>query len=130
MHEPHVAEDIFREMLKEAGVNGLRAPPAARKDGVRRKALSVREITMENGASFTAKIFLDSSYEGDLMAQSGVSYTWGREGVAQYGRIARRRPRQNAAAPVPGGRVPRMQPTANSLPEISAEKPGPPGLSR
>ena len=37
-----------------------------------------------NGASFEAQIFIDSSYEGDLMAQAGVSFTWGRESTAQY----------------------------------------------
>ena len=36
-------------------------------------------------ASVTARVFLDCSYEGDLLAQSGVSYTWGRESRAQYG---------------------------------------------
>ena len=40
---------------------------------------------MENGSSFTAKVFADATYEGDLMAQAKVSYTWGREPAAQYG---------------------------------------------
>ena len=42
-------------------------------------------IVMENGATFAATIFADATYEGDLMAQAGVSYTWGREGSAEYG---------------------------------------------
>src|SRR5438309_235387 len=42
------------------------------------------EIAMENGATFHAKMFADATYEGDLMAQAGVSYTWGREGVEEY----------------------------------------------
>jgi hypothetical protein len=40
---------------------------------------------MENGARFAAKVFIDTTYEGDLMAFSGVSFTWGRESSAQYG---------------------------------------------
>jgi len=40
---------------------------------------------MENGSSWKAKIFIDATYEGDLMAQAGVSYTLGREGISQYG---------------------------------------------
>jgi hypothetical protein len=35
----------------------------------------------------SAKVFIDCSYEGDLMAKSGVSYTVGRESNAQYGEI-------------------------------------------
>ena len=40
---------------------------------------------MENGEKYTAHIFADCTYEGDLMAQAGVTYTWGRESSAQYG---------------------------------------------
>jgi hypothetical protein len=40
---------------------------------------------MENGDSFAARIFIDSSYEGDLMAQAGVTWTYGRESSTQYG---------------------------------------------
>ena len=40
---------------------------------------------LENGDVFAAKVFADASYEGDLMAQAGVSYTWGREGTNEYG---------------------------------------------
>ncbi|HTM49471.1 MAG TPA: FAD-dependent oxidoreductase [Bryobacteraceae bacterium] len=85
LHEPHVAEDIFREMLKEAGVRLFERHRLAEKKGVRKKAAEVAAITTENGDSFSARVFIDSSYEGDLMAQAGVSYTFGREGSAQYG---------------------------------------------
>ena len=40
---------------------------------------------MENGAQYSARMFADCTYEGDLMAQAGVSFTWGRESSAQYG---------------------------------------------
>ena len=40
---------------------------------------------MESGSSFAAKMFIDASYEGDLMAKAGVSYTVGREANAEYG---------------------------------------------
>ena len=45
----------------------------------------VSEVVMENGAVFRARLFADASYEGDLMAQAGVSYTWGREAISEYG---------------------------------------------
>lgn len=84
-HEPHVAEKIFREMLAEARVSLFEQHRLREKNGVRKDGLRIVEITMENGDSFTGSIFLDCSYEGDVMAQSGVSYTWGREASTQYG---------------------------------------------
>ena len=42
-------------------------------------------VVLENGDAFAGKVFADASYEGDLMAQAGVSYTWGREGTNEYG---------------------------------------------
>ncbi len=83
--EPHVAEQIFRDMLREAGVSLFEHRRLREKDGVRKSAAAVAEIFTEDGDSFRAKVFLDSSYEGDLMAQAGVSWTWGRESSAQYG---------------------------------------------
>jgi hypothetical protein len=85
MHEPHVAEEIFRQMLREARVTVLLNHRLREQNGVAKNGPMVTEITMDNGAAFAAKIFVDSSYEGDLMAQAKVSYTWGREGSDQYG---------------------------------------------
>jgi hypothetical protein len=83
--EPHVAEEVFREMLKEAGVPVFFRHRLREKTGVGKTGTTVNEIRLENGAVFRGKLFADASYEGDLMAQAGVSYTWGREGIAQYG---------------------------------------------
>ena len=85
IHEPHVAEDIFRRMLREAKVTVLMNHPLREQNGVVKNGPLLTEITTENGKSFAASIFMDSSYEGDLMAQAKVSYTWGREGSDQYG---------------------------------------------
>ena len=126
MHEPHVAENTFREMLKEAGVTVFERHRLREKTGVRKEGAVVREITMENGATFTAHIFVDSSYEGDLMAQSGVTYTWGREGVSQYGEslagVREKTPLHQFMVDVSP-----LDANGKLLPEISAEKPGPPG---
>lgn len=84
-HEPHVAEQIFRQMLREAKVTVIEGKRLKEKGGVRKNGLQVSEIEMEDGSTYSADIFIDSSYEGDVMAQSGVTYTWGREGSAQYG---------------------------------------------
>ena len=40
---------------------------------------------MENGKVYRARMFIDATYEGDLMAKAGVSYTVGREANSQYG---------------------------------------------
>jgi len=54
------------------------------KSGVRKEGTRLMEITMENGAVFRGMIFADASYEGDLLAQAKVDFTWGRESSAQY----------------------------------------------
>lgn len=84
-HEPGVGERILREMLDEAKVTVLQKRRLKEKGGVRKEGTRVASITMENGEVYEASIFADATYEGDLMAQSGVSYTWGREPSSQYG---------------------------------------------
>jgi len=49
----------------------------------------ITQIATSDGA-FAAKVFVDASYEGDLMATAGVSWTIGREGRNDFGEIARR----------------------------------------
>lgn len=83
--EPKVAESIFRRMLQEAGVTVLLDRRLREKEGVQKEGSAIRAITLESGEQFTARVFADATYEGDLMAQAGVSYTWGREGSAEYG---------------------------------------------
>jgi hypothetical protein len=84
--EPHVAERVLKEMVREAQtVTVFHQHRLREKGGVRKDARRITEVRMENGSAFQAPIFVDASYEGDLMAQAGVSYTWGREGISQYG---------------------------------------------
>jgi hypothetical protein len=82
--EPHVAEAVFDEIVKEAGVTIVRGR-LREKGGVRKSGATLDGIVTEDGVTWRAKIFVDATYEGDLMAQAGVSYTWGREGTAEYG---------------------------------------------
>src|ERR1039457_1734464 len=79
--EPHVAEDIFFQMLNEAkvGVYFQQRLASVRKAGER-----ITEIAMDNGKVYRAQMFIDATYEGDLMAKAGVSYTVGREGNTTY----------------------------------------------
>ncbi|PYL01622.1 MAG: xanthan lyase [Verrucomicrobia bacterium] len=80
--EPRVAEDIFFRMINEA-----KKPIYfdQRLASVKKQNARIVEIAMESGKVFRAKMFIDASYEGDLMARAGVSYTVGREANAQYG---------------------------------------------
>jgi hypothetical protein len=126
MPEPKVAEEIFREMLKEAGVTLFERHRLKEKTGVVKDGNRVTEILTENGARFRARFFADTSYEGDLMAQAKVSYTYGREGIKDYGEslagIRAVTESHQFAVDVPArgkdGKV---------LPEISTEPRGTPG---
>jgi len=85
LSEPHVGEEIFRAMLKEAGVDVRFYEKLAEHSGVTMVAKHVTSIKTMDGKVWKARIFADCSYEGDLMAQAGVKYTLGREGIAEYG---------------------------------------------
>ncbi len=83
--EPHVAEIVLHEMIQEAGdVTVFFQHRLKENGGIKMQDRRINEIRTENGSVFQAAIFIDASYEGDLMAQAGVSYTWGREGVDRY----------------------------------------------
>ena len=79
--EPHVAEDILFQMLDEAKVALYFQQRLA---SVKKEGGRIAEIVMENGKAYRAAMFVDATYEGDLMAKVGVSYTVGREGNAKY----------------------------------------------
>ena len=79
--EPSVAENIFFQFVNESKVPVYFHQRLA---SVNKENGRITEITMENGKTYRAKIFIDASYEGDLMARAGVSYMVGREPNSQY----------------------------------------------
>ncbi len=83
--EPHVAEKILREMLTESSVPLVLEERLDLKKGVTKVGPRIVSITMESGRTFAGKVFIDATYEGDLMALAGVSYHVGREANATYG---------------------------------------------
>jgi hypothetical protein len=83
-YEPKVGEQVLREMLEQAGVRVLMRHRLREKTGVEKSGTRLASIQTENGARFAGQMFADCSYEGDLMAQSGVRYTFGRESQAEY----------------------------------------------
>jgi len=80
-YEPRVGESVMREMLKDAGVEVVFHRRLREKTGVVKQGNTVTGIVMENGETYRGKVFADCSYEGDLMAQAKVTYTYGRESV-------------------------------------------------
>jgi hypothetical protein len=82
--EPHVAERLFNDFLREHKVTV--AP--GRLDlarGVTMAGRKIVSIRLEAGEVLRGKVFIDATYEGDLMARAGVSYHVGREANATYG---------------------------------------------
>ena len=82
--EPHAAEQVLREMAAEAGVKVFYEHRLREQRGVKTSRRRIQSIVTENGATFEARVFMDATYEGDLMAKAGASYTVGREGASQY----------------------------------------------
>jgi hypothetical protein len=84
--EPHVAEHIYTAWLREAGVTPLLDfRLKLDRGGVTAKDGIVSQITAEDGRHLAGRLFIDASYEGDLMAFAGVSFTVGREANSRYG---------------------------------------------
>jgi len=83
--EPHVAEKGFNEFVRVANVSVFHRERLDLKHGVLRDGRRIASIRTESGRMFFARMFIDASYEGDLMAKAGVSYVVGRESNAKYG---------------------------------------------
>ena len=83
--EPSTAMEVYHGMLQQESVNVRYNLRLDREQGVMSKGGSIVSISMESGEVFHGKMFIDATYEGDLMAAAGISYTTGREGNDQYG---------------------------------------------
>lgn len=79
--EPHVAEQVFNEMLQEAKVSVYFEQ---RLEFVRKEHGRITEMVVENANVYRAKMFIDATYEGDLLAKADVSFHVGREGNREY----------------------------------------------
>ncbi len=85
LFEPHVAETVFEELIRESKIEVVRGERLNLKTGVRMNGRRIESIAMESGRTFRARVFIDATYEGDLMAGAGVAHTIGRESNARYG---------------------------------------------
>jgi hypothetical protein len=79
--EPHVAMRVTQQMLGESGVKVLTEHYL---ESVTKEGPRIRTLLTKKGG-FSARVFVDGTYEGDLMAAAGVDWTIGREGRNEYG---------------------------------------------
>jgi len=84
--EPSAALKIFYRMLEqEKNITLVYNQRLNRQKGVTKKKGVILSVSMEDGMTYSGKAFIDATYEGDLMAAAGVSYTVGRESNKKYG---------------------------------------------
>lgn len=83
--EPSAALKVYQEMMRPEQIDVVYNERLNRESGVKKQGQKIVEIEMESGRKFKGKVFIDATYEGDLMAASGVTYTYGRESNKEYG---------------------------------------------
>jgi hypothetical protein len=83
--EPHAAEQVFEDLVREHEIKVFRDEWLNRETGVQKEDGRITSIQTLSGKTFRGKMFIDATYEGDLMAAAGVSYHVGREANSVYG---------------------------------------------
>ncbi|MEX2594764.1 MAG: FAD-dependent oxidoreductase [Anditalea sp.] len=82
--EPHAAEQVFEDFIEENEIEVLRDEWLDRESGVTKEGNRIVSIRTRSGKEFKGKMFIDATYEGDLLAAAGVSYHVGREAISVY----------------------------------------------
>jgi hypothetical protein len=82
--EPHVAESVFEDYVREFEIPVYRDAWLDRASGVKKSAGRITSIAMLDGKTFSGRMFIDATYEGDLMAAAGVDCHVGREANSVY----------------------------------------------
>lgn len=122
-YEPHVGEEVLAEMLREAHVEVHFGQRLREHGGISKAGTTLTSATVEDGTTYRARAFADCSYEGDLMAQAGIQYTWGRESIQQYQEslagVRDRTPKHQFLVPIPA-----KDANGRLLPEISSAPEG------
>ena len=83
--EPSVAEKVFEDLVREHRIPVVRNEWLDRARGVKKTGPRITSIAMLSGKTYTGRMFIDATYEGDLMAAAGVDYHVGREANRVYG---------------------------------------------
>jgi hypothetical protein len=82
--EPSAALKVYQNLIDQHGIELVLNQKLDRSGGVSMQNTGITSITMLTGEEYMGKIFIDATYEGDLLAAAGVSYTIGREPNSQY----------------------------------------------
>lgn len=82
--EPHVAEQVFEDMIAEFEIRVLRDEWLDRENGVQLEGKRIVTFRTISGRTYKGRMFIDATYEGDLMAAAGVNYHVGREATSVY----------------------------------------------
>lgn len=82
--EPHVAEQVFEDFVAENNIKVYRDEWLNRENGVKKADGKIVSFTTLSGKTFSGQLFIDATYEGDLMASAGVNYHVGRESTDTY----------------------------------------------
>jgi lysophospholipase L1-like esterase len=127
--EPKIARQIFEDFMAESGVTVVRGRLKRTLGGVKKEGRQIREIMTNDGrTSIRATIFIDATYEGDLMAAAGVSYAVGREANNVYGETLNGVQTANSGGnQLPNGIDPYVtagQPASGLLPGVNANAGG------
>jgi arylsulfatase A-like enzyme len=131
--EPHVAENTIESLIREHGIEVHRNEWLNRETGVQKQGQRIVSITTLSGNVYRGAMFLDTTYEGDLMAAAGVDYHVGREpntayneewNGSQIGELHHLHFFKDKVSPY---RIAR-DPTGGLLPHVSSDRPGPRGI--
>ncbi len=130
--EPHIAERVYEDLIAEHKIPVHRDRWLDREKGVTKEQGRIVSIAMLSGETYRGKMFIDATYEGDLLAAAGVDYTVGREARSKYGEewngvqtgvLHHRHHFGVLKRPIDPYVVP-GDPTSGVLPRISTEHPG------
>jgi hypothetical protein len=130
--EPHAAEQVYEAWVKEHKIPIVRNAWLDRVKGVRMEKGRITSIRTLDGKTYRGRMFIDATYEGDLMAAAAVDYHVGRESQKTYGEqwagiqtgVLHHRHHFGAVkTPISPYVVP-GDPSSGVLPRISTEPPG------
>ncbi len=127
--EPKVAEAVFDAMVKEAGMKVV-AGRLDLRDGVVASGKRITAIRLEDGTEIKGKVYVDASYEGDLLPGAGVSFVVGRESNGEFGERGNGNTGMARKNQLPSGIDPYVvkgDPTSGLLPGVNADVGGKPG---
>ena len=82
--EPHVAEHVFEDYVREFDIPVHRDEWLDRSGGVQKDGIRIANIKMLSGKMYSGKMFIDATYEGDLLAAAGIEFHVGREANSVY----------------------------------------------